>query len=404
MITSILKFKKMLNESLSNDRATNIKKKQLQDAASQLVEAMKKLKIAEIVKKEQNEVMKGLLSELNTHSIVCQGVLIQMIGGFESTRTDMKGYNDFVFTSIDTLGEQYMEMHSKMIELSTVDKPESSYIRADANKKNIPNGIIEGLGDSIIKGISRLIIKLKSFLTISKKEVEEIKSELESFNLNSEDLDDHDNNIIKQIEDENMGKDGYMPGYNESRRKRRINEDLESNPQTEAIQNTLKEAIKLIEETEQEKYYIALVETKKTEIIKLLSELNGKKYAIEDKILSIVQMKGGPKLTESDYVSKMSNAEEVGSEIADMAQSLFSLYTKSFQVSGSLRQYGDDTNLPDGTLGATFDYIFNTVIPPETNVSERVSSFLLRAIRKIKSYISSFKIASKRCDLALNQI
>lgn len=379
MITKITDFKKYLNESLSNDRMMNFKKKQLEDAARQLIEAMKKLEIAEIARKQQNEIVKNVLQELDTHSIVCQGVLIQMVNGFESTRTDMKGYNEFVQSSIDTLGAQYMEMHEKITQIATKENPDLPYITTAKNTKNLPTGVVEeGVMTSIKKGFHLIVSKIKSFLRISKVEVEEIQDELDRY-----------------ISPNDQETDHFVPFYNES---------LETEPQSEAIANALTEAKKLIEQTEEEKYYEELVKSKKQEIMNLLKEFNSKKYVIDEKILSVVTRKGGPKLSESEYRDKMINAEEVGEHVAEMAQSLFSLYTKTFEVSGSIRQYSDDTNLPDGTLGATFDWVFNTVTPPDNTVSEGVSSFIMRAIRKIKSYISNFRLASRRCDMALNQI
>lgn len=449
MITKITEFKRYLNESLSNDRMMNFKKKQLEDAARQLVEAMKKLEIAEIARKQQNEIVKNVLEELDTHSIVCQGVLIQMVNGFESTRTDMKGYNEFVQSSIDTLGSQYMEMHEKITQIATKENPDLSYISTAKNAKNLPNGVVkEGMMDGIKKGFHLIVSKIKSFLSRSKAEVEEIQDELDRYispndqetdyfvpfyneaksvkkNLNYTDgkkffyitlenglywtLNDSKGKVVKMLsasgEKEDLIKKYKLKLVPKADQKSvTINESLETEPQSEAIANALTEAKKLIEQTEEEKYYEELVKSKKQEIMNLLKEFNSKKYVIDEKILSVVTRKGGPKLSESEYRDKMINAEEVGEHVAEMAQSLFSLYTKTFEVSGSIRQYSDDTNLPDGTLGATFDWVFNTVTPPDNTVSEGVSSFIMRAIRKIKSYISNFRLASRRCDMALNQI
>lgn len=381
MLTTINQYKKIVYESLSKDRSMNFKQKQLEESAKQLIDAMKKLDIAQVARKQQNEVVKNVLEELNTHSITCQGVLIQMVNGFESSTTNMKDYNKFVSESVDILGDQYIEMHNKITILSTENKPDTTYIKTLKNTKSLPNGIVkEGIIDGIKKGFNTIVSSIKSFLSKSKVEVQEIQNELDQYVSKNDQETDH-----------------FVPYYNES-----LNN--EGSVSSEAISNALNEAKKLIEQTEEEKYYEELVKSKKTEIIKLLQEFDAKKYAIDDKMLTLVTLTGGPKMSDAEYRSKMSNAEEVGEHVADMAQSLFSLYTKTFQVSGSLRQYSDDTNLPDGTLGATFDYVFNTVIPPDNNVTESISNFITRSIRKIKSFISRFKMASKRFDFALNQI
>jgi len=448
MLTTINQYKKFVYESLSKDRSMNFKQKQLEESAKQLIDAMKKLDIAQVARKQQNEVVKNVLEELNTHSITCQGVLIQMVNGFESSTTNMKDYNKFVSESVDILGDQYIEMHNKITLLSTENKPDTTYIKTLKNTKSLPNGIVkEGIIDGIKKGFNTIVSSIKSFLSKSKVEVQEIQNELDLYVSKNDQETDHfvpyyneakktralnytngsdlfyitiENGLYYALNDSN-GKMidiiGALEPKNILLKKHNlklvpkmqqtfitVNESIENDPNSQAIANALIEAKKLIEQTEEEKYYEELVKSKKTEIIKLLQEFDAKKYAIDDKMLTLVTLTGGPKMSDAEYISKMSNAEEVGEHVADMAQSLFSLYTKTFQVSGSLRQYSDDTNLPDGTLGATFDYVFNTVIPPDNNVTESISNFITRSIRKIKSFISRFKMASKRFDFALNQI
>lgn len=454
MITSINDFKKTLNESLSVDRKQDFKLKLLIQTAKEMIDAKIKFEIAELKKKTANNELKEILQKLETHSIICNGVLIEMIDDYESSSIDFNGYEKFVADSLDILGEQYIEMHNKISEIATQISGKE-YTRINKNTKNIPNGLTEGFGDTAnkfinwIKGIKRSVM---AFLNRSNAQIENIKSKLasikssqafeskmnESGNVSkyatmiinalkkhgeSSYLDIlYNNNIAK-----GSGQDGSM--YQNLIKLRNdgtityrkvgnkfiyalANVNINSNaiidvPDTDttplpndALVEALSKASEAISHAEEEKFYEELYRTKQAQVISLLKEFKAKKIAIDDKIIQLITEEKKPKLSKSEYMDKMSNAEEVGEAIAEMAQSLFSMYSKTHSVSGSVRQYKDDSNSPDGTLGATFDYVFKTVKLP-TNESD---SFLTRVINKIKRFFSNFKIASKRMDMALSQI
>lgn len=192
--------------------------------------------------------------------------------------------------------------------------------------------------------------------------------------------------------------------------------DATSGPVDNApVVEALEKAKEVINNAEQEKYYKELATIKQKQVIELLKEFGAKKIAIDDKIVSLIEVQESTRIDMEKYQDYMMNADEVSESIADMATSLFGLYTKVSKVSGSVRQFADDQGLEDGTLNATFDYVFKTVTKPEDNlnnpkrtqvepVEEGIGSWLKKVWRGIKRFFSNFRISSKRVDIALKNI
>jgi hypothetical protein len=181
------------------------------------------------------------------------------------------------------------------------------------------------------------------------------------------------------------------------------------------VVEALEKAKQVIENAEQEKYYEELAKVKQKQVMDLLREFGAKKVAIDDKIISLIEVQESTRIDMEKYQDYMMNADEVSESIADMATSLFGLYTKVSKVSGSVRQFADDQGLEDGTLNATFDYVFKTVTKPEDNlnnpkaqvtepVEEGIGSWIKKVWRGIKRFFSNFRISSKRVDIALKNI
>ena len=181
------------------------------------------------------------------------------------------------------------------------------------------------------------------------------------------------------------------------------------------VVEALEKAKEVIENAEQEKYYEELAKVKQKQVMDLLREFGAKKVAIDDKIVSLIEVQESTRIDMEKYQDYMMNADEVSESIADMATNLFGLYTKVSKVSGSVRQFADDQGLEDGTLNATFDYVFKTVTKPEDNlnnpkrttvepVEEGIGSWIKKVWRGIKRFFSNFRISSKRVDIALKNI
>lgn len=459
MITSLNVFKKLLKESLSTDRKQDFKLKMLIQTAKEMIDAKMKYEIAELAKKAKNEELVALLREMETHSIICDGVLLEFIDDYEGSSMDFKGYEEFIANSIDIIGNQYKEMHDKIKEISTHMSSDVEYIRMGKNSKNNPDGIIEGLGDvmnSFRSWLLRMKRSIMSFLNRSKEQINDIKNTYASIknqnvayesNINEagavskyktmilDTLKVHRQCSYLQLLDFNRISKGSSYDASMYQNLQKLKNDgtvtytkvgkkfiyelanataasvataiidVPANDPTpvpnDALIEALVKASESISATEEEKFYKELYEVKKQQVIDLLKEFNAKKIAIDDKVAMLITIAGKPTLSKSEYMDKMSNAAEVGEGVAEMAQNLFSMYTKAHSVGGSLRQYKDDSNSPSGTLGATFDYVFKTVRLPETNESE---SFISRIANRIKRFFSNFRIASKNVDMALNQI
>lgn len=369
MITKINNF--ILEASLSQQREEKAKIALLVQTAKEMVELYNKSEEFENLKKIQNIEIETLLDQMEKTSIIASGVLIEVIKPYETMRMSNKEYTEFVESSINMINEDYKKMHDKAIELNTKLSNGSKYLRFFNNSKKLPTGTLTS------ESMGNILSTIKEWYNIFKKSV---LSLLNSFNSN---LD-----MIKQ-------KALSFQQLN-------TNESVSSNDLND-VAVVLEKAKVLIETAEQEKYFLELAKVKELQVIKMLEEFKAKSVAIDDKIIQLIKIAPKNKVSETDYMNYMTNAEMVGEGVSDMANSLFSLYTKVSQVSGSVRQYADDSNSPDGTFNATFDYVFKTVRLPDAK-SESISSFISNIAEKIKRFFSNFRIASKKVDNALNHI
>ena len=493
MITSINEWRKHNEASLSSDMANKVKQQMLDEenkekldklikTAKEMVEAYAKAEAFEIVKKTKNEEIKKLLNDLGTHSIIAEGVLIEVIGTYDNHSTNLTDYTLFVESSVDTLGKQYKEMHDKIMALSTTMKDDSAYLRFNKNPKNLATGTMidpisttEGIGSTIMSWITSFKNWVSSFLPKAKKELDNIKEQIkiqqgltESIIKNVLLNEAKFRSKYKQIIYDNLLENSYnyrdlctacndvKPGTSEDYGMYRnlmimlddnivsrvkvgkvfvyslttvpsasststgnqasvvpdallVDTTIDAPVDAVLLKETLEKAKELIAEAEQEKYFLELAKVKEAQVIKMLKEFGMKKVAIDDKIISMTITPGKPTLNKADFMDKMTNAEIVTESIADMAQDLFALYTKTFEVAGSVRQHKDETGLPEGTLGATFDWIIKQVVGPELPITpivkENVVTDILKKVgSKIKRFISRFNIASKRADMALSHI
>jgi hypothetical protein len=460
MITTIKEWK--IYESLSKDRSNKAKLDMLIQAAREMMEYKEKTKHFAELKKTSNKELEELLDNMEATSIVANGVLVEVIKPYETHRLDSKEYTKFVEDSIDTIGAGYKQMHDKALQIAQTVKKGFAYTREFPNKKGLDTGTLESLDmfKKFASWITEQINKFKNFLNSFKSNLTNIKSQALKFqNINesvypgreskykskivevlatnndlsylelfdksgysskSEDYGLYrnvqlllDDNIITRVKDGRKFRYNLDPSIDTSQ----IDMiDATTGPVDNApVIEALEKAKEVIEIAEQEKYYEELAKVKQKQVMDLLKEFGAKKIAIDDKIISLIEVQEGTKIDMEKYQDYMMNADEVSESIADMATSLFGLYTKVSSVSGSVRQYADDQGLEDGTLNATFDYVFKTVIKPEDNlnnvkrtqtepVQENIGSWFKKLWRGIKRFFSNFRVSSKRVDIALKNI
>lgn len=170
------------------------------------------------------------------------------------------------------------------------------------------------------------------------------------------------------------------------------------------IASVLIKAKEAIELAKQEEYFKQLAETHEKMVINLLKEFSSKSIAIDNKLLSLVESEEKETFDMSTYEEKITNAEEVGNSVSLMAQALMSIHKNVVNISGSVRQYKDDTESEDGTMGARFDYDNKTVVLPENKTNESFKSIIKNIWNKVKVFFNSFKNASRNIDMALDNI
>lgn len=450
-----------INESLSKDRANKAKLDMLIQAAREMMEYKEKTKEFAELKKSGNKELEELLDNMEATSIVANGVLVEVIKPYETHRLDTKEYTKFVEDSVDTIGEGYKQMHDKAIEIAKTVKKGFAYTRTAQNKKGLETGTLESLNlfKKFASWIKEQINKFKNFLTSFKNNLFNIKSQALQFQNINEAVypgrqSKYKNKIVEVLatnkdlsylelfdksgfssKSEDYGlyrniqlllEDNIITRFKDGRKYRYnldtsidISEidmtDATSGPVDNApVVEALEKAKEVINNAEQEKYYKELATIKQKQVMELLKEFGAKKIAIDDKIVSLIEVQESTRIDMEKYQDFMMNVDEVSDNIADMATNLFGLYTKVSKVSGSVRQFADDQNLEDGTLNATFDWVFKAVTKPEDNlnnpkaqvepVEEGVGSWLKKVWRGIKRFFSNFRISSKRVDIALKNI
>lgn len=217
-------------------------------------------------------------------------------------------------------------------------------------------------------------------------------------------------------EEERLGDDPMSKQYydrtlenlspEEERRLRRNRASRDSHArrreQNKNVENVLVKAKEAIKLAQKQSYFEELAKVQEEQVIALLKEFNSKSIAIDDVILNLIRTESKPVLDTAEYEKNMTNAEQVGDAVALMSKALIEIHKNTVNISGSVRQYKDDSNSPDGTFNARFDWENKTVIPPTAN--EGIGDYVKSAWNSIKRFFLRFKMASKRFDTALENI
>lgn len=220
----------------------------------------------------------------------------------------------------------------------------------------------------------------------------------------------------EEEEEERLGDDPMSKQYydrtlenlspEEERRLRRNRASRDSHArrreQNKNVENVLVKAKEAIELAQKQSYFEELAKVQEEQVIALLKEFNSKSIAIDDVILNLIRTESKPVLDTAEYKKNMTNAEQVGDAVALMSKALIEIHKNTVNISGSVRQYKDDSNSPDGTFNARFDWENKTVIPPTAN--EGIGDYVKSAWNSIKRFFLRFKMASKRFDTALENI
>ena len=466
MITKLEKFKLHL-ESLSSDRAAAGKLQMLIDTCKQMIADYAESDKYDALKKSANNDVKDILAKFEKSSVIASGVLIEVIQPYEMQRLDTKSYLEFVEKSVDILGNDFKTISDEMAKLATKMSDETSYLRFNQNKKfNYPTGTMLDKDNKVIKkeSIGSFIDSIKDWLVNFKnkifglfdkteQDVNNIKAELIQFqnnkhkfpneliaSLKNNENKTNEGNILckiahnwskpyidkdynedfnitmrhckrcgQQQESKNMSN---KPDFHDIKYKskqntvKKVNEAVE--PNANDIKEILEKAKAAIDYGTKQAYYEQLARTKEATVIELLKEFKAKGIAIGDIIVSMTTLEAKPKMTLETYMDSMTNATIVNESIAEMATNLFSIHTKTSPVSGSVRQYGDDTNSPDGTFNARFDYVNKKVeLEQDRNKHESLSvteSWLNDIWDKVKNFFKSFRRNSRNADVALEKL
>lgn len=460
MITKISDFK--INESLSGDRAREAKLQILIDTARQMIENYKKAEEIEKLKNEKNIEVKEVLERLNKTSVIAEGVLIEVIKPFQQKRFSSKAYFDFIETSVGTISEDFRLLSNEIKATSIKMAAEKEYLRLNKNTRNKETGTMsEGISDlytSIKNWVQKFVSKLSVLLNKTERDLDIIMTKAKKFSSMVESASTFTNTnsdyetsvVLEQIEWseihgqvhamlENYNEElyyntdgistsnfanltndivNYIKSLNvnenvnedlspeEERRLRRNRASRDSHArrreQNKNVENVLVKAKEAIELAQKQSYFEELAKVQEEQVIALLKEFNSKSIAIDDVILNLIRTESKPVLDTAEYEKNMTNAEQVGDAVALMSKALIEIHKNTVNISGSVRQYKDDSNSPDGTFNARFDWENKTVIPPTAN--EGIGDYVKSAWNSIKRFFLRFKMASKRFDTALENI
>lgn len=385
MITSLQAFK----ESLSGDKAREAKIRMLIQTTKEFLDAKSKAEEFELLKKESNKEVQQLLEKFNQTSVIANNTLIEVVYPFTSNKLKTKEYMDFIETSAATISEEFKKVHDEVVKLSTKMGDAVEYLRGTENKKGLPTGTLkknESLISDVWDKVSNWFIAFKQKFNRLVSGAQEKFAEISA--------------KAKQFKPVAEGK---------------INESTD--PSVDDIAAILEKAKKALEYAKEQTYYEELKAMKQEMIISLLKEFDAKSIAIDDKIISLISIAPKPKLDLGAYTEYITNAEKVDKAVAEMASNLMSIHTEIVETSGSVRHYKDDKDLPEGTFGATWDWVKKEVIPPATgsetpsrtvptkeSILSDVGSIIKKYWNKLKSFFVRFKVASKKCDDALSAI
>lgn len=464
MIRSINEWKKfklneLTKEALSVDRERAAQLKVLVEEAKAMLEAKAKMKEITDLKKSKNEEVKQALEELNETSIIAQNVLFEVIKPYERNQLSSKEYIDFVENSVDEITNEYLDIHETAIKLSYKDKKGYSYFRTAQNKKNLEPGTIveQNVFKRFGNWIKNIINKLRNKISNFRNTLDNISNRAKQFNTVYENIyagrkSKYKNRIIdifksgeelsydqlmekiniksgssedtalyrnvKQLLNQNILDRTKKPGegkryfyfISETVNLDEINyeedEMIEIKPDVDPIVAVLEKAKEAIELAEQENYYKQLIKSKEENIMKMMAKFNATKISIGDKILSLVTVSDKKIVDWNEYQNIMLNGVTVSDNVKTMSETLFNTYNKVIQVSGSIRQFDNDSDLPEGTTGATFDYVLKKVIGPKNKetVNENILGWFKKIGQTIMNWFKTFFNAFKNIENALNNI
>lgn len=433
MITKISDFK--INESLSGDRAREAKLQILIDTARQMIENYKKAEEFEQLKNEKNIEVKEVLERLNKTSVIAEGVLIEVIKPFQQKRFSSKAYFDFVETSVGTISEDFRLLSNEIKATSIKMSAEKEYIRTNKNTRNKETGTMsEGIGDfynNIKNWVQAFVSKLSVLLNKTERDLGIIMAKAEKFSSMVESAKDDVIFLKTQLQKayeaggENMEynemygynqtvsfedwfKKEYNPTFNvnedlspeEERRLRRNRSSRDSHArrreQNKNVENVLVKAKEAIELAQKQSYFEELAKVQEEQVIALLKEFNSKSIAIDDVILNLIRTESKPVLDTAEYEKNMTNAEQVGDAVALMSKALIEIHKNTVNISGSVRQYKDDSNSPEGTFNARFDWENKTVKIPENAQNDKHNYMMLSRLKSDCEYFLGFGNGSER--------
>lgn len=433
MITKISDFK--INESLSSDRAREAKLQILIDTARQMIENYKKAEEFEQLKNEKNIEVKEVLERLNKTSVIAEGVLIEVIKPFQQKRFSSKAYFDFVETSVGTISEDFRLLSNEIKATSIKMSAEKEYIRTNKNTRNKETGTMsEGIGDfynNIKNWVQAFVSKLSVLLNKTERDLGIIMAKAEKFSSMVESAKDDVIFLKTQLQkayeaggenmeyDEMYGynqtvsfedwfKKEYNPTFNvnedlspeEERRLRRNRASRDSHArrreQNKNVETVLVKAKEAIELAQKQSYFEELAKVQEEQVIALLKEFNSKSIAIDDVILNLIRTESKPVLDTAEYEKNMTNAELVGDAVALMSKGLIEIHKNTVNISGSVRQYKDDSESPEGTFNARFDWENKTVKIPENAQNDKHNYMMLSRLKSDCEYFLGFGNGSER--------
>lgn len=390
MITSITEWHKISETALSVERAKaaqmQAKINQLIEAGKAMIEAANKAQELSDLKKVKSNEVKELLDKLNNTSIIAKGVLVEIVKPFKQNRLSTTAYMKFIEESTGLIGDDFKALHDEVVSLSKKIKTTEPHLRITKNTRNKETGTLsEAVIADLWNKIKSYFSKFTSLLSKTENNLDLIKNKTKLFLSLNESIGDIDLEEIRRRRRNDASKISHA--------KRR--------EQNKLIATSLDKAKELIELTEQETYYLELKKLNQKIITDLLTEFSAKSVAIDDKIITLVNGSESEVLDIDVYKEKITNADNVSVGVAKMAEALMNMHKSVVEISGSVRQYADDTNSPDGTRNARFDWENKTVVLPN---NEGIGSFMRKIWSKIKIFFKSFNDAALKVNIALSKI
>lgn len=495
----------IFKESLKNDMAFDAKVKNLIAKLERLQEIQNEKKNIEEKLVQDNTELSGVLTKMKAHSIIVDGILLEMVPAYQSNRFSDKAFFEAVNEAADILGKDILETANKYKEIYS-KTTEFKFLKGNANATKTraarPHGDFtknEGLFDGVRDFFNNIINWAKSFFVKAERNIERVKDILAGVGvfINTQPLNEDmsqvgntpqigsahqqvtsmnkliaSRNLIKYIgrsvykqkifdvlstqeyatinevhangntskgltntvaflaELTTMGlvyriKSGRVYKYflspdgitlceengmtishkaNPQAAQKAITQDPEINKpaydpaapvKIDAVTydtTYLGEALKLakisIDSNKQKLQLEAEEELIKEEAAKLFEELNLLDVVINDKIYKLYSQ-SRKYLQATEFQKAITTIENVGTEMADTFTDLIANSVNYFDVSGSLRQYSDDSKSPDGTLGAHFNHTTLKVEPPvqesviNENIFRKAFSWIKGAFRKM---------------------